>query len=122
MKRYDFEKIEYDEYKIMIFSTSYETPLRDITEISMELRNYIPPKAKVVFDLLLNMGNNKERYAEAYFDGNEFNKSSFRYITVDKKSEIRKFSCSYFMKNPDLLDNSILNSIQKKMLIKGITI
>ena len=122
MKRYDIKKIEYNEYKVIIFSTSYETPLQDINEISKELCSNIQPKAKVIFDLLLNMGNNSERFAEAFFDGFEFAKTSFKYIDVDKKSEIRKLSSTYFKSNSDLLDNSILSSVQKKMLVKGMTI
>lgn len=122
MKRYDIQKIELNEYKAIIFSTSYETPLQDIDEISKELCNYVQPSTKVVFDFLLNMGNNSERYAEVVFNGCKFVESSFKYLNIDKKSDIRKFSSDYFKSNSDLMTNSILTSIQKQLLIKGATI
>lgn len=122
MKRYDIQKIQDNEYEIMVFSTSFETPLQDVDDISKDLSNCTDCKVKVVFDLLLNMGNGSERYAEVFFDGREFDKSSFKFISVDKKSGIRKISTDYFKNNADMLANSVLSSMQKQLILRGATL
>ena len=122
MKTYDIIRIENEDYKFIVFSTTYESPLAYAEEISKDLSYYNIKEAKVIFDMLLNMGNESDRFTEAYFDGNKFDISSFKSIDVSKKSKLRKISCNYFKTNMELLEYSILNSMQKKMLAHGLTI
>jgi hypothetical protein len=76
----------------------------------------------IVFDMLLNMGNTSERFLEARFDGDSIDKSSLRYVSIGKKDELRSVTANHLMVNPCFYDNSVLNSLQIKMLTKGIVI
>lgn len=122
MKNYEIVRIEYAEYDVMIFSASYETPFLYLEEINKELKNYNIKNSKVVFDMLLNIGNTSERFAEAVFDGECLVDSTFKFAKVDKKDQLRKISTEFFMKKSVILEYSILSSVQKKLINKGISI
>lgn len=121
MKAYKVVNINKDDYKYLVLSTSFETPLTYLEEIDEELA-HCDGKYKVIFDLLLSIGNTSERFIEAMFDGESLIKTSFDYIEISKQSELRKLTTQILKENSDLLENSVLNSFQKKMLSKGITI
>jgi hypothetical protein len=122
MKGYELLTVNYNEYKFLVLSTSFETPLNHINEITTELSENGSNDYKVIFDMLLSIGNTSERFVEAKFDGDKLNQSSFNYIHVNKKDDLRKISTQFLKENCYLLDNSVLNSYQKKMVSKGITI
>ncbi|KEQ25186.1 type II toxin-antitoxin system RnlB family antitoxin [Paenibacillus tyrfis] len=121
MKTYDLVQIENKEYPYFVISTSYETPLTQLSQLTQELSAY-QNAFKIVFDFLLCSGNSSDRFYEAFFDGKELIKTSFKNLNLDKKNELRKFSCDYFRNHKDYLENSVLNTYQKKMLEKGIVI
>ncbi|NMA83185.1 MAG: hypothetical protein GX962_04900 [Epulopiscium sp.] len=124
MKRYDIRSFYTNENKkqYIIFSTSYISPLKFIDEIEEELSNEIHSEKEIFFDLLLSSGNNKERFGRAIYDGRQFNKKSFSYLSISKQDFLRCFSAKYYEQYNNYVENSILNSIQKKMLCKGICI
>lgn len=122
MNEYNILKINNEDYKVIIFSNSYETPLLYLEDISNELKAQNLSNCKVVFDMLLCRGNTTERYTEAIFDGERFVNSSFKYIKVDKKNELRKIALDFFKSDISMLENSILTSLQRKMINKGIAI
>ncbi|MNB77489.1 hypothetical protein D3C75_241750 [compost metagenome] len=121
MKTYDIVRIDNMEYPYCIISTSYETPLTNLSQLTQDLSAY-SSGFKVIFDFLLCSGNSTERFYEAFFDGEHFKENSFRIINLDKKSELRKLSCNHLNQHKEYLDQSVLNNFQKKMLEKGITI
>lgn len=122
MNKYNILKINNEDYKVIIFSNSYETPLLYLEDISNELKAQNLSNCKVVFDMLLCRGNTTERYTEAIFDGERFVNSSFKYVKVDKKNELRKIALDFFKSDISMLENSILTSLQRKMINKGIAI
>lgn len=122
MNKYSIIKINNKDYKAIIFSNTYESQLFYLEDITKELKNQKINNCKILFDNILTVGNTSERYTEAIFDGEEFINSSFKYIKIDKKNDIRKISTDYIRSNISILDNSILTSLQIKMIKKGITI
>ena len=72
--------------------------------------------------MLLSVGNTSQRYAEAIFDGEKFLKSTIKHLDIDKKNNLRKLSLDFFKSNSSILQSSILNSLQIKMINKGIAI
>ena len=122
MKKYNILKINNENYKIIIFSNSYETPFLYLENIIEELKEQNLSACKVIFDMLLCRGNTTERYTEAIFNGEQFVDSSFKYVKIDKKSELRKIALNIIESNSLVLDNSVLTSLQKKMINKGIAI
>ncbi|WP_017825439.1 type II toxin-antitoxin system RnlB family antitoxin [Clostridium botulinum] len=121
MKRYEINVLR-EENKCIIFSTTYVSPLDFIKDIENELRNVINYSVEVVFDLLLSSGNSQERFGRINYTGNEFDMKSFQFINVPKKNDLRKVAVSYYKDKDENLDNSILTSMQKKMIKKGIAI
>lgn len=124
MKEYEIHYVKTeDKTKYIIFSTSYISPLKFISDIEKELvmlNN--SEKIEVIFDLLLSSGNGKERYGKAIFNGNRFDLKSFKYIEISKNSCLRKVSADYYREKSKYIESSILNSIQKKMICNGIAI
>lgn len=122
MNDYCVLKLENNDYAAMIISKSHETPFIYLEEIVTELKNQNIGNAKVIFDMLLCRGNSSERYTEAIFDGEVFLKSSFQFIKVNKKDILRHLAHDFYNSHIDILDNSILTSLQIKMIKKGIVI
>ncbi|MGG3990066.1 type II toxin-antitoxin system RnlB family antitoxin [Bacillus smithii] len=124
LKNFDLERLENSDYKFMVYSTSFETPFSSLEEITEQLRqrNNGTSNCKVIFDLLLSIGNTSERFVEARFDGESFDRSSFKYIKLNKKHYLRMKSRDFYSKHLFLLENSVLNSTQIKLLSKGICI
>ena len=122
MNKYSIIKINNKDYKAIIFSNTYESQLFYLEDITKELKNQKINNCKILFDNILTVGNTSERYTEAIFDGEEFINSSFKYVKIDKKSDIRKVSTDYMRSNISILNNSILTSLQIKMIKKGVVI
>lgn len=121
MKTYDILRTDMTEYPYFVISTSYETPLSNMENISQELSSF-QNEFKIIFDFLLCSGNSSERFYEAFFDGKELKFNSFKNLNIDKKNKLRKISCEYLKEHSGYLENSVLNSHQIKMLEKGIVI
>lgn len=122
MKSYKIIKTNYENYEAIIFAQSYETPFLYLDEVSHELKEQGVCNCRVVFDMLLSVGNTTERYTEAIFDGEKFIESSFKSVKIDKKDKIRKIVVDYIKTNSSIVENSILTSLQVKMINKGIAI
>ncbi|WP_379142558.1 type II toxin-antitoxin system RnlB family antitoxin [Paenibacillus sp. sgz500992] len=123
MKGYELLQLSCDDFEYLVLSTSFETPLTYLMDITTELNSKSNmSNFKVVFDLLLSMGNNSERFIEAFYDGEQKNIDLFNVLKIDKKNDLRKISCEYLKQNSIFLDNSVLNSQQKKMISMGIPI
>ncbi|MBU3196727.1 type II toxin-antitoxin system RnlB family antitoxin [Clostridium algidicarnis] len=121
MKRYEISILN-EEKKCMIFSTTYASPLDFIKDIENDLKSIVNYSIEVVFDFLLSSGNSKERFGKINYTGSGFDMKSFQFINVPKKNDLRKVSVSYYKNKDENLDNSILTSMQKKMIKKGIAI
>ena len=106
----------------LVFSTSYISPLKFLAEIEEELGSKVHEKIEVVFDFLLSSGNTNERFAKAVFDGKSFDKSSFQFIKLEKKNIIRGLSADFYKMGAGYVDNSMLTSVQKKLVHKGLYI
>src|SRR5690606_4485631 len=100
----------------VVFSTSYVNPLETLTEIEAALqRDYC---GKVLFDLLLCNGNSSNRFVEAFFDGQKFEKTSFHVLSqVD--DEIRRFSANHYKDQPYFRESPLLSNAFKFLLQKG---
>ncbi|CEQ21547.1 Uncharacterised protein [[Clostridium] sordellii] len=122
MDEYKILEINDENYKAIVFAQSYETPLLYLDEISLKLKKQGVYNCNIVFDMLLSMGNTSERYVEATFDGEKILENTIKHIDIDKKNNLRKLSLDFFKSNNDILKNSILNSLQIKMINKGIVI
>lgn len=121
MKRYEINVLS-EENKCIIFSTTYVSPLDFINDIENDLKSIVNYSIEVIFDFLLSSGNSQERFGKINYTGSEFDMRSFQFINVPKKNNLRKVSVNYYKYKDENLENSILTSMQKKMIKKGIAI
>ncbi|WP_078592937.1 type II toxin-antitoxin system RnlB family antitoxin [Evansella clarkii] len=116
-----FRLDDQSKYECLFITTSYQDPFEDIHLIESTLKES-KIKGYALFDLLSQIGDNSERFMEAYFNGEVFEINSFQFLEVPKNSIYRTLTIDFFQKNSFILDETILTSIQKKMIANGITI
>lgn len=116
MKNYEIQKVDYQEYPYVIFSTSYVNPIEDIDDIEEELKPLF--KGKVVFDLLLSNGLTSNRFVEAEFDGTRFNHASFKALK-DVNDLIIREATNFYSIHSELLKNGILSNAHQFLIKKG---
>ena len=115
-----------ENYKYIIFSMNYlgvtdfsESIINDLKELYNE-----EGKVNVIIDNLLAVGNSDNRFIEMTidFDKMDITSESWKVYETPKQSDLRKFSSSFYMRKTEVIENSILNSIQQRMILKGIVI
>ncbi|EOU2128457.1 type II toxin-antitoxin system RnlB family antitoxin [Clostridium perfringens] len=77
-------------------------------------------EGKIIIDQILHVGNTKKRFISMKYENGEF-MINHDFENISKGSLVRRVSCNYLKENK-LVDYSILTSIQKRMINKGITI
>ena len=102
---------------ILVLIYTCESPFDYLTDLVAELKQvkYI---GTVIFDCLLHSGNNEERFISCEFDGNEFIRSTFKFLTVKKQDELRRPTCVYLRNDRDFLYSSGLTTTQIKLIEK----
>jgi len=99
----------------IITATDDFEPLYKLSLLEIELRE-TKFKGDVVFDLLFTNGLCENRFIEISFNGNSFNKQSFKVTKIDK--ELRTFQNHYFSSRPKLLEKSVLSTDEIHCFIK----
>lgn len=122
MKDYAIVSINNSEYDVIIYSKSRISPFENIKEIENDLKEMNFSINRVLFDMILCRGNNSDRFIKCDFDGNSLLKNTMEVIILNKKDTLRKISVNYLLNEKEEVENSILTSIQKKMILKGISI
>ncbi|MDD2972505.1 MAG: type II toxin-antitoxin system RnlB family antitoxin [Lachnospiraceae bacterium] len=122
MCQFKIVPLEEQQYDVIIFSESYDSPFSCLEEITEEVKKNNIRDARVLFDALLSIGNTSERFAEASFVGEKFVLDSFKFVEIKKNNMIRQFCAHFFNENSNILEYSILTPIQKELLRKGATI
>lgn len=105
-------------YGIVVVMKTSEPPFDYLSELSTHLK-LIKFQGSVVIDQLLHCGNTNERFIVGYFDGEQFQKNSFSFETVDRRSPIRKYICDFLRDDQEVIDLTILNQSQKRLISKG---
>lgn len=105
-------------YDVVVLAESFESPLESLEEVAEALRSYQYVGKRILFDSLLSIGNNEERFVEAYFE-EDFLYDSFKYVKILKTDNLRKDSALFFRNHSSILENSVLTKIQRELLIKG---
>lgn len=114
---FEISNISSSNSKLIVFSRSANTVSDYMSDVAQALRErqYI---GVIVFDLLLSNGMN-DRYYSAYFNGSNFDLSSFSQYT-EVSIDIKHVSNVYYRENIGLLRMSVLTKVQKQQLIHGI--
>lgn len=121
LKLFETVVLSGNKYAALIIGTSCEAPSKYLKEIASELQAK-QVKGTIILDMLLHSGNSDERFISVDFDGEKFDDCTFKFIKVEKNNDTRKLSATYFQDYPEIVEYSILNSIQKKLILKGCAI
>lgn len=126
MDNYIIKKLEHTKYAVIIIPTSHINPLSSIENITEIIKSYINSTSFnstsfVLFDYLLSRGNDATRFMEILFN-QSFLIGSITSVGFNIHHPIRKIVIDMVKLNPKILDNSILNRQQKKLIISGISI
>ena len=109
------------EFECLVLATSYRNPFEDLALIEFKLKEK-NCSGNILFDMLGYTGDNSERFLTCEFDGEKLKRDTFKIICLSKKSIFRKMTNEYFMSYKELLDGTVLSSLQKKVMIDGINI
>lgn len=121
MKMYDVIKLEDSEYNSLVIMCNANSPIDYLSLIYTELKGK-NAHGKILIDEILHVGNTNKRFISFEFDDNvSLDDIKMNFVDVKKDNIIRKISCDYLRTN-DLVEYSILSSIQKRMIGKGIVI
>ncbi|WP_099329409.1 type II toxin-antitoxin system RnlB family antitoxin [Clostridium paraputrificum] len=122
MKEYSIIRLNDDsEYTNLIIMCNANSPLDYITMIKEDLMKF-DINGKVLIDQILHVGNTNKRFISMAYSKNDLEKNEeMEFANISKSSLIRKISCDY-LKDNGLVEFSILTSIQKRMINKGISI
>ncbi|MCC9274505.1 MAG: type II toxin-antitoxin system RnlB family antitoxin [Enterococcus aquimarinus] len=77
---------------------------------------------KILVDRMLHVGNSRDRYVSYNIIHGNIEMESRKVEKVDRKSTLRMLGNSCYKSYPNLVNNSILNSTQKKLLLHGLSI
>jgi hypothetical protein len=102
--------------KLVIFK-SYMSSLSDLF--------YFFDKAfsgTILIDTMFSTGNNSNRFISAVVKDGKTDTTSIEIVTIQRQHPVRVFSNERIRQDKDGLGVSVLTSIQKKLLLKGISI
>lgn len=121
MKMYDVIKLEDSEYNSLVIMCNANSPIDYLSSIYTELKEK-NAHGKIIIDEILHVGNTNKRFISFELDSNaSLDDIKIDFVDIRKDNIVRKISCDYLRIN-DLVEYSILSSIQKRMIGKGIAI
>lgn len=121
MKMYDIIRLEDSEYNGLVIMCNANSPIDYLSLIYTELKEK-NVHGKIIIDEILHVGNTNKRFIGFEFNNNlSLDDIKIEFVDIKKDNALRKISCEYLRTN-DLLEYSILSSIQKRMIDKGIAI
>lgn len=77
---------------------------------------------KILLDTLFHDGNTENRFIEFTANKGVLNWDTIKFVGIERRGEIRKQIARFLSETPEILDQSILTRVQKKMISKGIGI
>jgi hypothetical protein len=121
MSNFEILEMNDEKYSMLVVMKTYEAPFLFLDEIAEILKEQ-QFRGAILIDELMHSGNNEERFIKGFFDGENFDNNEFSFEVIDRRSEVRKYSCELLKKDPDIIDYSILNEAQKSLINKGVYI
>jgi hypothetical protein len=118
LSKFNVIQIDQSVYDACIIIQTYQS----LHELKPELTRLNNVHGKVLLDTLFHSGNVNDRFIELDTNNGKLDWSSARTAYIDKQDEIRTIIAKALEKTPEILNNSILSSIQKKLLSRGIGI
>lgn len=120
MKNVVIEYLNDSSYFALLTTLSSNSPIDLIRDFAVE--NEFECSGKIIVDSILHSGNNSDRFIEIPCENGEINFSSLNFVQIERKSDLRIKANNTLRQYPFIINNSILNNSQKKLLLHGISI
>ena len=114
------EFLDNSSYFAILTTLSSDDPI-DLLRDS-KANDYLERSGKIIVDNILHVGNNSDRFMELFCDNGKIDYSSLNFVEIARKDELRIKANNTLRQHPSIVNNSILNSSQKKLLLHGISI
>lgn len=121
MKNFIIVNLNNFKFQCIVIANSYKNPLEDLEDIETSLKNK-KYKGHIIFDLLACLGDSSNRFITCYFDGNNFDLVTFEETKIEKSDKIRSISRDNLTSQKEILDLTILTSVQKNLLNNGVAL
>ncbi len=105
------------DYSCLVILCNSNSPFDYINDIIRDVKGRMA--STILIDQILHVGNTNKRFVALDYDGEKICGSSF--ALIKKGSSIRKATCDYLNKM-DLVESSVLTSVQIRMIKKGVAI
>lgn len=115
-KSYEILKLTDDEYNYLVIMCNTISPYNVVNDLIKTVEN---SKGKIIVDQFLHVGNTDKRFWMIEYENGKVTISDF--VNIKKDSDYRRKSCEFLRENVEL-ENSILTTVQKRMIKKGIVI
>jgi hypothetical protein len=109
---FEIIKLNNEPYDFLIIATSYENPLSHIKEIGKEIH---VPRAKLLFDLTLINGTNKNRYIKCEYEADR-NQLQPCCVVEGVNATIKKISQNFLAENEEAVQKSVIPNSLKYLL------
>ncbi len=120
MENVVIEKLNNSSYFALLTTLSSDSPIYTIRNFERE--NGFECSGRILIDSILHSGNNSDRFIEILCENGKINYNSFNFVQIERKNELRVKANNTLRKYPQIINNSILNNSQKKLLLHGISI
>lgn len=111
------------EFNLIVYLTKAESILNYIPMIELQINHLFEKNVNlnILLDTLLYSGNTEERFISCKMVGGKILPNSFDFEKISKNSIYRDITSEFYEEHKNLIMNSsILNNIQKKLIIKKI--
>ncbi|MGG3805357.1 type II toxin-antitoxin system RnlB family antitoxin [Metabacillus fastidiosus] len=120
MKNVVVEYLNGSSYFALLTTLSSNSPIDLIRDFVGE--NGFKCSGKIIVDSILHSGNNSDRFIEIPCENGEINFNSLNFVQIERKNDLRIKANNTLRQYPNIINNSILNNSQKKLLLHGISI
>lgn len=111
------------DFDVIIYLTEPESILKYIPNIELQISKLFSEKVElnILLDTLLYSGNTEERFISCKMNMGSIIPESLNFKRISKDSIYRELASEFYGDHKELITNSpILNSLQKKLIIKKI--
>lgn len=121
MGKFNVIELKEHKYNACIIVQTHES-LQELKGELMDRVNKSNIHGKIIIDTLFHVGNVKDRFIEVCSVNGNLDWSSAQIANISKQDEIREVIARTLKKFPDIINNSILSNIQKKLISRGVGI
>lgn len=118
MDNFEIIKLNNEKDNILLVMKTSEPPLDFINNIK-EVLSKMEYSGYVTIDEMLHSGNTGERFIQCFFNGNTFEDDSFKFITIEKHSKLRKYACELIRGDKESIHLNCLTDKQQKLIEQG---